>query len=226
MSKYLTPEDMEVIYECLYSHLRVLIVRSVQYHIFKERVRFVLTLCAHTDIICKVLFDTSVTMHITQAMDSINISMWVLFDTPIKKYFSSAVDSFQTVTSRWNSSVIRHSDKRNVYLSSGLLDKSHPNTSWVLFGTLISKVKETKICNRRIITIFQIEFSITNETLGATLHPQMNGDIPHQLKTLCYYALSTPRGVILHQKKPVCNFALSTGTGCYSTPNKVLDTIL
>ena len=97
----------------------------------------------------------------------------------------------------------------------------HPDETRVLFDTLISKVKETKICNRRIITVFKIEFSVTNKMLRVTLHRQMNGVIPHQLKLCATMHCLFVHGVIRHQIKFVCYFALCTDTWCYSTPNKI-----
>ena len=76
----------------------------------------------------------------------------------------------------------------------------HPDETLVLFDTLISKVKETKICNRRIITVFKIEFSVTNKMLRVNATDEWCHSTP--TKTVCYYALS------------IC-------TWCYSTPNKI-----
>ena len=112
---YLIAEDNTVIYGRLYNHLSVLLFCSLQYNIFKEigQVR--------TDYMCiyryhmqKMLFDTSVTIYITQAMDSTNISMGTL-------------------------RVIRHSNTKILHFSSGHISNSCIQMKHECYSTLSEK---------------------------------------------------------------------------------------
>ena len=159
----------------------------------KKWVSFVPTLCAYMHIICKSVtrdFCNNIHHSSNGLRRRFQQEPWVLFDTRTQKYF---VGSWLIFNSYFQ---IKHEcystlwEKRNASLSCELSIKSYSDKS--CYSTLrLSKVKSTKVCNWQIIIIFQLMSSVTNKMLSTTLHPHMNGAIPHQLPTKSCVLLCT-----------------------------------